>query len=505
MKRLFTKSLALAITLSMVSMVLPFSSIALTQLTSNVLTETAPQIDSTGKAVWTARDGSTDNDTEVFYWNGSAVVQLTSNSTEDDSPVISNGVVAWVGTDSGAVDGIDQEIWYNSTGVATGNTKLTNDLAGEARADMEPVITTNSAGEKVVAWSRYDGTDFEIYYSKNGGTATALTADATGAGSDNDDGSVQAAGNYIIYLKSTTADGGITYRDDVYLSNNLVAPTAPLVSNNSSSIDENSPVVDSSGKAAWLSGITEATSGTDPSKEVWFYNGTGAVQITSNGVTEESLGIDGGQLTWQTWDGNDYEIYYNGTGTAAGTKKITNNGVNDLGPVISSTSPGKIIFYGYRQPANVNEPDWEILLYDAASSTTYQVTDDLENQVSPDINGSKVAWLGFDGGDYEVYTDSITTSSVSLRAASRYRIVKKGRGTILLGTLKNGSGKRLANKKVKIKSGKKLIATVTTNKKGEFKKTLKRLTKTQSYKAYFEGSGTVLKSSSKSARVKVKR
>jgi len=493
MKKVFTKSLAIAITLSMVSLLLPIPAIAVSQLTNNVINENAPQINSAGKAVWSAADGTINNDTEIFYYNGTSVVQLTDNTADDTSPVINNnGAVAWLGT--GAAGG-DTDAFYNSTGAATGNTEIP-DATNVAEEDL--AITVNSSNNNVVALVRNDGTDDEVLRSIDGAAPTAVTADDTGVGIANDDGEVQAAGNNIIYTKT---DGT---RRDVYLYNG--STNTQLTTNNASNFDEASPVVDSTGKSAWLTGLT--ADGTIWINSEIFYNGTGVatgnVQITSNAVTEINLGIDSGQLVWEASDGNDAEIYFNGTGTAVGTKKITSNGVDDENPVISAASPAKVIYDGFRRPASdPNNGDYEVFLYNSANSSTIQVTDDTNDEMNPDINGNKVAWRFHDGSDYEIVTDTITASTLSLRA--KPSSIKRGRGTILLGTLKNAAGKRLANKKIKIKAGNALIAQVTTNKKGEYKKTLKKVQKSKNLKAYFDGSGTALKSWSKTTKLKVKK
>ncbi len=497
MKKAFTKSMATSLALLLaLSLIIPLTAIA-AQRTTNVLNDGAPQVDASGKAVWTAQDGTSDADTEVYFWNGTSVVQLTSNTINESSPQIDGGVTTWLATDTTA-NGGDTEVYYNGTGVATGTTQLTTDGAATANDDDPPSITTNSAGAKIVAWSRNDGTDYEVFTSTNGGAATALTADATSTGTSNDDTSVQAAGNFIIWLKS---DGT---RNDVYLSTSLGTP-AQLTANNASSLDETSPVVDSTGKAAWLSGFGSTTTGFLDAPEIQYYNGTTVVALTSNGITESSLSISNGKVVWAASDGYDPEIFFNSTGVASATKRLTNNGMFDLSPVINGSF---VVWYGARRGANAsvaadeNNEDNDVFLYDVRDGSTYQVNNDDNDQMSPDINSNNVAWTGFDGSDYEIFTDVVRSTSLSLKASAKK--VKKGKAVTLSGTLKDSAGTAIKSRKVQIRVGSTVVKTAVTNSQGKFSAKVKP-GRTTTYKAYFLGAGTNLKKTSKGKKVTVTR
>lgn len=495
--KIFKKSLAASLsTLLVLSLMIPFLATA-AQRTNNVLTDQAPQIDASGNAVWVAKDGTSEADTEVYFWNGTAVVQLTSNTIDEASPQIEGGVTTWLATDEGTgTEGTDDEVYYNSNGLAAGTTQLTTDGVATDLDDGAPQITTNSAGAKVVTWIREDGTDNEVYTSTNGGAATALTADATGAGTVNDDSSVQTAGNYIIYLKT---DGT---RNDVYLYNGTT--TTQLTTNNASNLTESSPVVDSTGKAAWLSGVGTGTTYTD-TPEIQYYNGTTTVALTSNGVTESDLGIDSGKVVWTVSDGHDNEVFFNSTGVASATKRLTTNGMDDDNPSISGSF---VVWEGDRRGDNAtiatsdaNAEDYDIMLYDTRDATTYQVNNDSNDQFNPVINTNNVAWLGFDGSDDEVFTDVVRSTTLSLKASPTS--IKKGKSTTLSGTLKDSAGNILASKKISIKSGSTVIKTATTNSSGKFSVKIKP-SRTRTYKAFFAGRGTNLKKTSKGKKVTVK-
>ena len=70
--------------------------------------------------------------------------------------------------------------------------------------------------------------------------------------------------------------------------------------------------------------------------------GTSTTKITNNSVLDISPQINNlGEVVWEQYDGNDYEIYYWRNGTAT---RITNNAVNDYAPRINDRS--EIVWYG---------------------------------------------------------------------------------------------------------------------------------------------------------------
>jgi hypothetical protein len=99
-------------------------------------------------------------------------------------------------------------------------------------------------------------------------------------------------------------------------------------------------------------------------------------------------------VVWQGYDGKDNEIflYERATGT---TLQLTNNDYNDASPQINSN--GDVVWSGY------DGTDYEIYLYERASGTTLQVTDNNSLDTSPQINGNgDIVWQAYDGSDYEI-------------------------------------------------------------------------------------------------------
>ena len=77
--------------------------------------------------------------------------------------------------------------------------------------------------------------------------------------------------------------------------------------------------------------------------------GPSIIQLTDNALNDGNTQIDGGKVTWQEYDGNDYEIY----------------------------------------------------LYDGRN--TIQLTDNADYDANPQIDGGKVTWEGSDGNDLEIF------------------------------------------------------------------------------------------------------
>jgi hypothetical protein len=92
---------------------------------------------------------------------------------------------------------------------------------------------------------------------------------------------------------------------------------------------------------------------------------------------------------WQSWDGNDSEIYLWEGGT---TTNISNNSTSDGSPAISGSN---VVWQGH------DGNDYEIYLWEGG--TTTQITSSSRTDMDPAISGSNVVWGGHDGNDYEIY------------------------------------------------------------------------------------------------------
>ena len=82
-------------------------------------------------------------------------------------------------------------------------------------------------------------------------------------------------------------------------------------------------------------------------------------------------------MVWQGYDGKDNEIFLYERATAT-TLQLTNNDYNDASPQINSN--GDVVWYGY------DGSDNEIFLYERATGTITQLTNNNYSDTSPQIN-----------------------------------------------------------------------------------------------------------------------
>jgi len=134
--------------------------------------------------------------------------------------------------------------------------------------------------------------------------------------------------------------------------------------------------------------------------EIFFHNGTSIVQVTDNEFDDENPQIHNGTVTWMGDDGNDGEIYlYNGTSV----EQITDNSFWDISPQIHDDM---VTWLGY------DGNDLELFLYNGTSIV--QVTDNEFDDENPQIHNGTVTWMGWDGNDYEIYlSDGVSVLNIS--------------------------------------------------------------------------------------------
>src|SRR3990170_1217088 len=112
-------------------------------------------------------------------------------------------------------------------------------------------------------------------------------------------------------------------------------------------------------------------------------------QLTNNTFPDRGPVIDGGQVVWEGYDGNDWEIFlHNGSSII----QLTDNTFDDVGPEIDG---GQVVWRGS------DGHDFEIFLYNGSS--IIQLTDNTFYDVGPEIDGGQVVWHGWDGNDTEIF------------------------------------------------------------------------------------------------------
>ncbi len=151
-----------------------------------------PQVDGQD-VVWQGFKTTGNNQSEIYYYNGSAVQRLTTNDYSDFAPQVSDGQVVWWG----GVFNDFQIYLYDGTTVRQLSTGIRNQY---------PQID----GPNVV-WQGYDGHDYEIYLW-NGQSVSQLTDD------DVDDTNPQISGNHIVWQSEVPYNGDSQEIYEAYFS-----------------------------------------------------------------------------------------------------------------------------------------------------------------------------------------------------------------------------------------------------------------------------------------------
>ncbi|MHA2065268.1 MAG: hypothetical protein ACXABY_12905, partial [Candidatus Thorarchaeota archaeon] len=166
-----------------------------------------------------------------------------------------------------------------------------------------------------------------------------------------------------------------------------------MLTNNS--FNDYSPQIDA-GQITW-----QGYDGSD--WEVFLFDGASITQLTDNSFDDSSPQIDAGQVTWRGFDSLDNEIFfYNGTSTT----QLTDNSFDDSSPQIDA---GQVTWRGF------DGSDDEIFFYNGTSTT--QLTDNSFDDSSPQIHAGQVTWNGYDGSDYEIFLfDGASTSQLTVNS-----------------------------------------------------------------------------------------
>jgi hypothetical protein len=417
------------------------------QITNNAYDDDIPQV-SGDRVVWKGYDGT---DYEIYTWvaGDTEPTRLTDNAYDDDVPQVSGNRVVWKGS-----DGTDNEIftWTLSGGVA----QITNN----AYDDTWPRVS----GDRIV-WQGSDGTDYEVFtWEPVGGTVQVTSNDL-------DDLEPQVSGDRVVWLATPglssevftwkAGDSGVTQltddtyaQEDVYVSGDrlvwkgwdgadreiytqVIGQTAVKVTNNS--FDSYDPLIDGDrlvwfaddpwgGTSGVYTGVPSAVviSGLSPNhgtaaggtEMVITGKGfTGATSVKFSGMPVAFTVNSGTQITATTpryaagfsarvtvtapegvSPNNDYNgfVYEPSTDREVFTvTRVTSNSYDDLDVQISGD---RLAWYGF------DGTDYEIYTWVVGDGAPTQLTFNDYNDYSPQVSGDRVAWYGYQGDAVEIYT-----------------------------------------------------------------------------------------------------
>ena len=290
------------------------------------------------------------------------IQQITDNNTFDSDPSISGSSIVWRGW-SGS--------YYNIFRYDAGTTvNLTNYPAHEDSPDIN--------GTRVV-WYR----SWEIY-CYDGVTVQRITNNTTY------DQTPAVSDSKVVWVGND--GGGDT---EIFLRDLSAGTTTQLTVNG---VDDRKPRI-SGDKVVWWQGLG------GPNDQVMLYDGTSTYQITPIGSTFHNGGgrspdISGDYVVYVGNDGgNDDDIFLYDISTGL-TTQLTNTTYTEITPRISGSG---VVWTGVTPGS-----DYEIFYHDLLTDETWQLTDnDGLEQRWPQISGTHIAWRGFDGVDYEIYSTTV--------------------------------------------------------------------------------------------------
>ena len=124
---------------------------------------------------------------------------------------------------------------------------------------------------------------------------------------------------------------------------------------------------------------------------VWRPGATNLVQITTNYFYALNPDIQGNELVFQGWDGNDYEIFRYRFDTEQ-IEQITNNQFDDVSPVVWD---GRVAW--------VAHPTVTAEIFYLADGGIRKISEGTQDNAAPSIWKDKVVWQGYDDTDLEIY------------------------------------------------------------------------------------------------------
>jgi hypothetical protein len=133
---------------------------------------------------------------------------------------------------------------------------------------------------------------------------------------------------------------------------------------------------------------------------IFFFDGRETFQLTDDDTSDKWPAVDGSNVVWTCFDGNDYEIcLWDGDSIT----QITNNDEPDQWPDISGSN---VVWVHEEWPDPTNNGNgFEIYMWDG--STTTRITNNSLRDDDPAISGSGVVWSGrvldVGGSHFEVF------------------------------------------------------------------------------------------------------
>ena len=289
-------------------------------------------------------------------------IQITDNAGTDRDPKIDGAQVVW----SGNGEGNFQIYLYDILSAGT------IEISQNPLDDLNPTIHSGQ-----VAWQGDDGEDYEIFFY-DGASVTQLTENQY------DDLYPQIDSGQIVWQGLDGSNFEIFAYDGVevrQITNNTQNDLNPTIH---------------SGQIVWEQCDGGDCDGGDGDWEIYHHDLVTGIStpITTNEEDDHLPDIDEGIVTYQGFDGNDYEIYIWDGSTAT---VVTDNEVMDMQPRID----GDMIAWSHQ----ISETVHDIYSYEISTGESERVGQNGAQNWSQQVDKGRVTWLSQDGLDREIYLD----------------------------------------------------------------------------------------------------
>ena len=147
------------------------------------------------------------------------------------------------------------------------------------------------------------------------------------------------------------------------------------------------------------------------------------VQVTDDDRSDAFPAVSGPHVTWQTCDGEDWEIVYYKDEPEAGQAEpaeavlITDDSFDDMHPVVSPDGAGGARIAWFR----FDGADDEIYLYETAGASTRRISNRSHDDRHPHLAGDLLVWQGSDGADEEIFVHDIALDETVQVTWNSYR------------------------------------------------------------------------------------
>lgn len=360
------------------------TTITTTQITDNFFNDTNPQVSGFGEVVWEHEYSLFDRD--IYYYENGITSYIASSFDDETNPQISYwGDVAYESYNSTTFDSnIEYYDWFSGT---------TETVADSFNYEYNPQID----GNYIVYEEEYSVSDHDIYaYDTYTDTEIPI------ATSIDYEWGPDVDGNYVTYHSEYAIGDNDIYLYDLY---NGTTTTVAASGNDETNAQVSSYYVydEYYGYSEQAAVVYEYEYAVGDSDIYLYLDETGETRYLATSIYDEiNPDIAGDYVTWQAWDGNDYEVYRHDILTNT-TEQLTDNFVDDTNPQVSEL--GYVVW-----EHQYSLFDTDIYLHDG-NDIQYLATS-FEDEINPDITGNYVTWQAWDGNDYEVYSATVTESFV---------------------------------------------------------------------------------------------